>query len=376
MGEWKEYKLTDIAEIHNHKRIPLSKRERLNKKGEYPYYGASGIIDYVDDYLFEGDYILVSEDGENLKSRKTPIAFKASGKFWVNNHAHILKGKDPFHNDLLIYYFQNLDLNPFITGAVQPKLNKANLLSIPFRLPEDEEKQKAIASVLSSLDEKIDLLHRQNATLEDLAETLFRQWFVEEAGEDWEKVKVGDFVKTNAISINKNTALKTIEYLDTSSLTEGKIEGIQILSLKDAPSRARRLVKHNDVLISTVRPNQKHYGIIKNPKENLVVSTGFCVISCEMIDPHFIYYLVTNDEMTEYLHSIAEGSTSTYPSLKPSDIERIEFQLPPLEKLKEFADISSSYWDKIESNNYQIKTLGKLRDTLLPKLMSGEVILN
>jgi type I restriction enzyme S subunit len=122
-----------------------------------------------------------------------------------------------------------------------------------------------------------------------------------------------------------------------------------------------------------VRPDQKHYGIIKNPIKNLVVSTGFCVLTCTKIDPHFIYLLLTNDEMTGYLHTIAEGSTSTYPSLKPSDIGDIVFQLPPDDRLKEFANIAHNSWGKIEKNHIQIRTLEKLRDTLLPKLMSGEV---
>ncbi len=184
---WKEFTIEDFAEIVNHKRIPLSTLERSNRRGNFPYYGASGIIDSVDDYIFEGKHILISEDGENLKSRNTPIAFEADGKFWVNNHAHILKCKKDFYNKILIYYFQNLDLNPYLTGAVQPKLNKASLKSIPIFLPIIEDEQKAIASVLSSLDDKIDLLQQQNQTLEALAETLFRQWFIEEAKEDWEE---------------------------------------------------------------------------------------------------------------------------------------------------------------------------------------------
>ena len=373
MSEWKEYSILDFAEIHNQSRVPLSKMQRAKKQGIYPYYGASGIIDFVDGYLFDGEFVLISEDGENLKARQTPIAFKANGQFWVNNHAHILKGRMPFHNDLMIYYFQNMDLNPYITGAVQPKLNKANLRSIPIYLPEDENEQKAIASVLSSLDDKIDLLHRQNKTLEAMAETLFRQWFVEEADEEWETARVGDFVRTNVASINKGNAIKTIRYLDTGSLTEGKIDGYQTFDIADAPSRARRIVKHNDVLISTVRPNQKHYGILKNPAEDVIVSTGFCVITCDKIDPHFIYILLTTDEMTEYLHSIAEGSTSTYPSLKPSDIEGLEFQLPPQEKLDAFSEYAYNTWRNIKYNHTQIITLEKLRDTLLPKLMGGEV---
>jgi type I restriction enzyme, S subunit len=145
------------------------------------------------------------------------------------------------------------------------------------------------------------------------------------------------------------------------------------LTLNDAPSRAKRLVQHNDVLISTVRPDQKHYGIIKNPLGKLVVSTGFCVLTCAKIDPHFIYLLLTNNEMTDYSHTIAEGSTSTYPSLKPSDIGSIVFQRPPDNKLKEFSNLAHDSWQKIEKNHIQIRTIEKLRDTLLPKLMSGEV---
>jgi len=177
-------------------------------------------------------------------------------------------------------------------------------------------------------------------------------------------------------NVCKDYPHQIIKYLDTGSLTEGKIETLQEFSFNEAPSRARRLVKHNDVLISTVRPNQKHYGIIKNPIDNLVVSTGFCVITCENIDPHFIYILLTNSDMTEYLHSIAEGSTSTYPSLKPSDIEAVEFQLPPNDLLTEFANYCNNAWGKIDKNQNQIRTLEQMRDTLLPKLMSGEVTIN
>jgi type I restriction enzyme S subunit len=93
MSEWKTFFLEDFAEIHNAKRIPLSSMERSKRKGIYPYYGASGIVDYIDDFKLDGEYVLISEDGENLRTRNTSIAFKASGKFWVNNHAHIVKGK-------------------------------------------------------------------------------------------------------------------------------------------------------------------------------------------------------------------------------------------------------------------------------------------
>lgn len=278
--------------------------------------------------------------------------------------------------DFIYWLMRTYEYQGFIVGSASGSsimhTSPSRIREYEFLLPTPPE-QKAIASVLSSLDDKIELLHRQNKTLEAMAETLFRQWFVEEAQEDWETVKVGDFVKTNVSSITQGSKLKTIRYLDTGSLNEGKIEGFQILDIKDAPSRARRIVKHNDILISTVRPDQKHYGIIKNPDEDIIVSTGFCVISCKKINPHFIYILLTTKDMTEYLHSIAEASTSTYLSLKPSDIEYLEFKRPPEDSLRKFSAYADNAWDKIEYNHIQIRTLEKLRDTLLPKLMSGEV---
>ncbi len=163
-------------------------------------------------------------------------------------------------------------------GTAVPIVNKGDFENIETEIPPLPE-QRAIASVLSSLDDKIDLLHRQNKTLEAMAETLFRQWFVEEAQDDWKTVRIANFVKTNISSINKDCNLKTVRYSDTGSLTEGKIGYYQLFDISDAPSRARRIVKHNDVLISTVRPNQKHYGILKHPAEDCIVSTGFCVLT-------------------------------------------------------------------------------------------------
>lgn len=231
MSEWQEFRIEDFAKVLNQKRVPLSTKDRTGRSGKFPYYGASGIVDYIDDYIFDGEHVLISEDGENLRTRKTPIAFKVDGQFWVNNHAHILKFYEKHLSSLIVYYLQNLDLNEFISGAVQPKLNKANLLSIPIFLPKDKLEQKAIAQVLSSLDDKIDLLHRQNKTLEAIAETLFRQWFIEEAQDDWEEVLIADFVELNKSSISKSYPYKTIKYLDTGSLFEGRVEGLQTLEL-------------------------------------------------------------------------------------------------------------------------------------------------
>ena len=138
----KTVSIEDIAENRDSMRKPVTKGNR--KAGEYPYYGASGIVDYVDDYIYEGDFLLISEDGANLLARVTPIAFSISGKNWVNNHAHILEFNDIYLQRYTEIYLNSIDLSTFISGAAQPKLNKKNLNRIPIPLPEKEEIKKIV----------------------------------------------------------------------------------------------------------------------------------------------------------------------------------------------------------------------------------------
>ena len=169
---WEVKSIGDFAQILNSQRVPLSTRERSTRKGPFPYYGASGIIDSIDDYKFDGEYVIVSEDGENLRSRKTPIAFRAVGKFWVNNHAHILKGKQDGINEMIICHFAQIDLNPFITGAVQPKLNKQNLLLVKLPVPRNEAILDEVFEQFHSLSRKVISNNSENQTLTQLRDTL------------------------------------------------------------------------------------------------------------------------------------------------------------------------------------------------------------
>ncbi|WP_313360031.1 restriction endonuclease subunit S [Empedobacter sp.] len=148
-GENNYVALGELAENLDSKRKPITSSQR--KPGKIPYYGASGIVDYVEDYIFDGDYLLVSEDGANLLARSTPIAFSISGKNWVNNHAHILKFETKYERLFVEYYLNSIDLAPYITGAAQPKLNKKNLNSIKIPNPALEE-QERIVKLLDQFD--------------------------------------------------------------------------------------------------------------------------------------------------------------------------------------------------------------------------------
>ncbi len=128
--------LPDISENYDKLRKPVTKGNRV--AGKYPYYGASGIVDYVADYIFDGDYLLVSEDGANLLARSTPIAFSALGKIWVNNHAHVLKFDSYEMRRYVEIYLNSIDLSKFVSGGAQPKLNQENLNMIEIPVPQDE----------------------------------------------------------------------------------------------------------------------------------------------------------------------------------------------------------------------------------------------
>ena len=145
--EWKT--LGELAENLDSLRKPVTKGARTT--GKYPYYGASGIVDFVDDYIFDGEFLLVSEDGANLIARKTPIAFPIHGRTWVNNHAHVLKFESQIDQKFVSYYLNHIDLSPYISGAAQPKLNKQNLNSIMLPYP-NEQIRKRIVQVLDNFD--------------------------------------------------------------------------------------------------------------------------------------------------------------------------------------------------------------------------------
>ena len=170
--------LKECVEILDSKRIPLSSSERKRLKKIYPYYGAQGIIDYVENYIFDGEYILIAEDGNNLKSLQQNIATWVEGKFWVNNHAHIL-GKKKGYNLRYIYYLLSiLDLRGYITGSAQPKLNQENLAGIQLQLP-NINRQNKVAQILSCIDNKIEINNKINSELEVMAKTIYDYWFLQ-----------------------------------------------------------------------------------------------------------------------------------------------------------------------------------------------------
>jgi len=173
----------------------------------------------------------------------------------------------------------------------------------------------------------------------------------------WRVTNINDVSKINELTIKKGDAPFIIEYIDIASVDKGTILELQRISFDKSPSRARRIVRNNDTLISTVRPNLEHYAFIKTTKTNTIASTGFAVITAKHIHPRYLYYYVTTKPFTEYLSRIAESHTSAYPAINPDVIENAEILVPPLPEQKAIAHILGTLDDKIELNQQMNQTL-------------------
>lgn len=180
--QWAETTVDKLSTNLDSMRVPITKGDRIS--GEYPYYGASGIVDYVDDYIFDGDTLLISEDGANLLMRSTPIAFSVSGKYWVNNHAHILKFENMTTQRFVEFYLNSIKLDEYITGAAQPKLNQKALNSIPIPMPKSIVAQTTIVENIEALfveTRRLESVYRRKLTaLDELKKSLLHRAFAGE----------------------------------------------------------------------------------------------------------------------------------------------------------------------------------------------------
>lgn len=380
MSEWKKVTLGELIDsgecaIYDNLRKPLSKIERNKMKygNLYPYYGAAGVIDFINNYCFDGYYLLIAEDGTITSDGTKPMLQLANGKFWVSNHAHVLQCKNEWKTKFLYYALLNVDINPYITGSVQPKLNQENLFSIPLLIPKSELEQRAIASVLSSIDDKIDLLQRENKTLEAMAETLFRQWFIEEAEDDWQRVPLSFL---GNIVCGKTPPKQKKEYFG-GNIPFIKIPDMQgnifIFQTSDTLTEEGKQLQNNKTLppksicvscIATV-------GLVSmNAKESQTNQQINSIIPKKDFYRYYLYLFMKNS--VDLLKAMASGGTITL-NLNTSDFSKIKVILPDENKLTKFHEIVEPMFDRIYINYVQIRTLTQLRDTLLPKLMSGEV---
>jgi len=407
MEEWKEYKATDFC-----KNVTDGTHDSPKQKSEGYYLITSkhikgNTIDFDSAYkISEEDYnkiiqrskvdqwdVIISMIGAYCgfcyleKSTKTDYAIKNVGLFKVGSE---IKSK------WLYYYLsspagQN-KLHLLRTGSSQPYIALNSLRNFTIPVP-DEKTMRSIIYVLQSLDDKIEVNRRINENLEQQAQALFKSWFVDfepfknqpfvesELGmipQGWRVGTLGDICVTNKRTY-KGDFVSEIEYIDTGCVTNNIIDTPQILNpaIDKIPSRARRAVTEGDIIYSSVRPNQRHYALLFNPSSNTVVSTGFVVITANWSGyRYYIYQYLIQDEIVNKLQAIAEQSVSTFPSLNASDLTNLKIVIPPNDVVGDFAALNCSFITQINKKQQESRCLAELRDTLLPRLMSGELHVN
>lgn len=390
------YKLSDLCEILDSKRKPLSALQRAKKQGIYPYYGAQGIIDHLDEYLLDGEYLLVAEDGANLETRNQPIANIAKGKIWVNNHAHVLgnNGKCPLN--LLGFILNNMNISPYVTGCAQPKLNQENLRNIEIELPSHIDR---IASILSSLDRKIELNNKINADLEEMAQAIFKNWFV-----DFEPFKDGKFVDSELGMIPEGWKVSQIadipHILETGKRPKGGAveKGIPSVGAEHVKgmcaydySKTKYINCEFAAKLKTGKINGYELMIYKDGGKPgyfipnfSIFGEGYPFEKC-YLNEHvfkldfdgnkefniFCYFFFKTEKIMSYFN--AQGAKAAIPGINKKDVENIYIFSPDNESVIKFGEFAYPLFKQMLKNAIENRTLSLLRDTLLPRLMSGEI---
>ena len=392
--------LGEVCENHDSRRIPVKAANR--KPGPFPYYGAQGIVDYVDDYIFDGSFVLVAEDGENLRSRNQDIALPANGKFWVNNHAHIIKGNSEASTRFLQYAINSSDISGFITGSTIPKLSQKNLHSIPIPWPTLVE-QDEIVSLLGSLDDKIELNRRMNEMLESMAQAIFKDWFVdfgptrakakghepylapelwdlfpdalddEDKPEGWHHWTIADLALHHRATVAPaENPDRVFEHFSIPAYDAGRYpaidDGASIKSRKTA-------IPANAVLLSKLNPNLPRVWI-PNPPNSLpqVASTEFLAFTPKTPATRSLLYCLFRDiQFRREMEAMVTGTSKSHQRVSPKALVQRRVLTGASNAFKEFDRHASLLLSRVLRNTGESRILAQTRDLLLPKLLSGEI---
>lgn len=268
-------------------------------------------------------------------------------------------------------------------GAAQDNLSWEKLSTILFPAPPIEV-QKRIADMLSAYDDLIENNQKQIKLLEEAAQRLYKEWFVDlrfpshettpitdGIPEGWYVAKLSDVADVNGESISKQYPYDYVDYVDLGSVSKGHIEAVTRFSVQEAPGRAKRIASDGDIVWGMVRPNLKSYALVFHPSETSVYSTGFAVLSAKKVPFSFLYCHVTQDDFVGYLVNCTNGAA--YPAVKPIHFEEATIMIPTDELLKRFNLITEPMYRKIEALSKLIQQAKEARDRLLPKLMNGGI---
>lgn len=283
------------------------------------------------------------------------------------------------HRRFLFYLLRSPGIRSEIEGlgygSAQPNVSPSLIHSVNVPLPSLID-QQAITCILGALDDKIELNRRLNETLEQIAQAIFKSWFIDPTvdglPEGWRYVPVSELCDINAWSLSKADDLDEIHYIEISEVSRGNIANVQVFQRGMEPSRARRRLRHGDTVLSTVRPGRGSYFLCLNPPPNIIASTGFAVLTPTKAPWSFVHAAVTTQEVFEHLGQQADGGA--YPAIRPDVVGKWKVARPHADaQMERFHRVCGSLYERTDNIRRESRILSGLRDTLLPKLISGEL---
>src|SRR5690554_286121 len=377
---WEIKPLGEVVDILDSQRKPITKRDRIS--GEYPYYGATGILDYVHEYIFSEKLILIGEDGAKWDSGDRS-AFIADGKYWVNNHAHVIRpNRDILIDEFLTYFLNFSDLTPFVSGMTVPKLNQKNLRNIPIPLPPLPEQQR----IVSILDEAFAAIAKAKANAEQNlknAKELFESYLqgvFEKKGDGWEKKKLGEVSKIN-YGYTEKASFDEVgpKFLRITDIQENGVDWDTVpyckCSDKDLPKY--KLEKGDIVFARTGATTGKSY-LIDNPPISVFASylIRLRMNSINEFIPEFIYYFFQTKTYWDKINAGISGSAQG--GFNATKLGELEFHFPKSKTEQQTIvrqlDALRTETQKLEAVYQQkIDDLEELKKSLLQKAFAGEL---
>lgn len=375
--QWEKKKLGDIVQFLDNKRKPLEQSERIH--GKYPYYGASGIIDYINNYIFDEELVLLSEDGANIIDRNYPICYIATGKYWVNNHAHVLKTKSQYLNKFLCEALERLNYNKYNTGTAQPKLNQDICKNILLNIPILHEQEK-IANFFSTIDKKIKNLENTITSLENQKKGLLQQIFSQKLRfkdennnnyPNWEKKKLGD-----TLLIQRGGSPRPIsDYItnDKNGLNWIKIgdcsPNSNIITSTKEKIKPEGLSKTREVFIGDlILSNSMSFGRPYILNINGCIHDGWLLLrnTKKIYNLQFLCYILGSEYTTKQYKKLASGSTVN--NLNIELVSSVDITIPCLEEQTKIADFLSAFDRKLENQKAQLEHWQQIKKGLLQQM--------
>jgi type I restriction enzyme S subunit len=384
---WNRSNVNNTCDVLDSKRIPVNSEERANRKGPYPYYGANGIQGFIDEFIFEGEHILLAEDGGNFDLWESrPISYLVSGKFWVNNHAHILKAKSGHSTRFIHYSLVHKNITKHINGGTRAKLNQSDMRDIELALPPLPEQQK-IDAILTSVDKGIEFTQAQINKLKDLKTGMMHELLtngIEHS--EFRDSPVGRIPKAWDCELLDKVAKRGSGHTPDKQKKEYWNGGIKWISLADSSKLDKLHIGETEHEISI--EGIKNSSAVLHPKGTVVlsrdagigksavttdamaVSQHFMAWTCgEKLDKYFLYYLL--QMWKPRFENIAIGSTIKTIGL--AYFKTLEIPLPKIGEQIKIAEILLGLDDSIFKSERKRNQLTNIKKALMQDLLTGKV---